>query len=56
MDKKNFEKRERDERHLVIANPKKKVALRVVPIDSEFPGEQNRQKKIWKKMPWMGAI
>ncbi len=34
-----------DGRHLVIANPKKKVALGVVPIDSEFPGEQNGQKK-----------
>ncbi len=32
-------------RDLLIANPKKKVALEMVSIDSEFPGEQNRQKK-----------
>ncbi len=50
MDKKNFEKRGCDGRHLVIANKKKKVALGVVPIDSEFPVEQNRQKNFEKKL------
>ncbi len=36
-------------RDLVIEDQKEKIALGVVPIDSEFSGEQNRQKNFEQK-------